>query len=1173
MLDEEAAQTASGVGGAAGAVPVIGVGASAGGLEAFHELVNSMTPAHELALVLVQHLDPNHESLLPELLSKKAKVPIITIKDGMRVEPRTIYLIPPNASLAISNGVLRLSSFDTPRGQRRPIDSFFESLAEDQGGNCACIILSGTGSDGSIGVKAIKQAGGLVFVQDPKLAKYDGMPNSAIATSAVDLVLPAREMIGVIDEYFNRRIGIEPSIENDREFIARVAKHVRYRTGHDFSHYKQATLLRRLTRRMSVLGITTPGDYLQRLISDGREAQQLFRDLLINVTSFFRDSEAFGLLRREVISKLVANKTPRDELRVWVPGCSTGQEAYSIAILISEELSRTDSRPKVSIFATDIDEEALYIARQATYPNTVVEEIESGILDRYFTNSPYGFRIVPAIRDMVRVSTHSLIKDPPFSNLDLISCRNLLIYFDEGLQNQVFPVFHYALKQDGYLFLGNSENLGKHADLFDEIGSSQRLFKRRPGPARPIGRSFGPPSQAFELQELTLEPMAAAVPYDQKLISDAIMQRHVPAHVVINSAREVVYASGRTGRFLELAQGGVSLNIVDLAKAEFKNAIRGLLASASLHPGQPRVREFNASVDGQEVSVLLSAERLDEPNTLIVFQDRFDIRKADDNRSVAPNIEQIPSNDYVRDLEEQLDSARQTIRTTVEELETSNEELKSSNEEMMSMNEELQSANEELSTINEELQNKVAELAQVNGDLRNLIESTEIATIFLDTNLCVRSFTPESCRFFRLVDHDHGRQFRDIKTDLDGADIFEACQRVLAERRPEQLEVRTGDGSAELLLRILPYRTDAGQIGGVLLTLTPVTELRRAARRLQAAEATATQRLIEIEELYRVAPQAMALVDRQLKYRRVNQRLADMNGYAVEEHLGRTVPEILPVLAPKIIPYIRKVFETGESILSIELVGETDAEPDVTKTWEVDWYPLLRGAEIDAVGMNVRDVTKFKQLEHELRRVMRELQHRVKNMLGNVMALINRARREDGDPRVVLETLVMRIRALANTHNLLTAQNWGPTRFSDILTLELIEVYGRERVHLRGPELRLNTRATLALGMAFHELATNASKYGACSSANGRIKVSWWRVDEGDGEKLVIRWEEEGGPPVEPPTRQGFGSRLIESTIRGSLGGELSQKWERKGLECVIEIPIERATTIHDDELTGSVAI
>jgi two-component system CheB/CheR fusion protein len=770
------------------------------------------------------------------------------------------------------------------------------------------------------------------------------------------------------------------------------------------------------------------------------------------------------------------------------------------------------------------------------------------------------------------VSTHSLIKDPPFSNLDLIACRNLLIYFDEELQSQVFPVFHYSLKPEGYLFLGNSENLGKHAELFHEISSPHRLFTRKPGPARPIGRAFMPLSHAFETPDLPMEP-APLAPYDQKVISDAIMLRHAPAHVVVNSAREVIYAAGRTGRFLELSQGGVSLNVVDLAKAELKNPIRGLLASSTLPAGQPRVREFDGMIDGQPVALLLSAERIDERNILLVFQDRFDVRKSDDNTTFAPDVEQIPNNDYVRDLEEQLDSARQTIRTTIEELETSNEELKSSNEEMMSMNEELQSANEELSTINEELQNKVAELAQVNGDLRNLIESSEIATVFLDTNLSVRSFTPEARRFFRLVEHDHGRLFRDIKTDLEGTDIFDACRRVLVNRRNEQHEVRLQDGSAELLLRILPYRTEAGQIAGVVLTLTPVTELRRAARQLEIAQAMATQRLNEIEELYRVAPQAMALVDRDLRYRRVNQRAADMNGHTVEEHLGRAIPEILAAVAQKVVPQIRQVFETGESILGVELVGETDAEPGAMKSWEIDWYPLLLDDEVHAVGMNVRDVTKYKQLEHELRRVMRELQHRVKNMLGNVMALINRARRADGDPRAVLDTLVLRIRALANTHNLLTAQNWGPTRLADMLAMELTDVHGAERIRLRGPDLRLNTRATLALGMALHELATNATKYGACSTANGRINVSWWRLDEGDGEKLVIRWEEEGGPLVEAPSRQGFGSRLIESTIKGSLGGSIRHEWERTGLRCVIELPIERVTTINDDELTGPVSI
>lgn len=1139
--------------------PVVGVGASAGGLEAFQELIANIKPEHGCAWVLVQHLDPDHSSLLPELLSRRSHVSVRVITDGMTLEAGALHLIPPGAELTMKDGALHLASFDAPRGLRRPIDVFFESLAADMGSDCAAVVLSGTGSDGALGIRAVKEAGGLVFVQDPKQAKYDGMPKSALATHAVDLVLPAGDIATVLEEYFDRRLGLEPRIENDAQFIDRVTRHIRYRTGHDFSHYKKATLLRRLARRMSVVGMHSPASYLQRLIGDPSEAPQIFRDILINVTSFFRDASSFDALQTHVLAELVRGKRRDDEVRVWVPGCSSGQEAYSIAMLIEEELQRADVRPKVSIFATDIDPDALAIAREGTFPHSIVAELPQHLLERYFKITSHGYQVVPKIRDMVRVSQQSLIKDPPFSKINLISCRNLLIYFDAHLQERVFEIFQYSLVPGGYLFLGQSENVSAGNDAFQSIMKSDRLYRRRPGPPRGLMLPLDAPLGLLDAGD-TLSGPIPDFRHSSELYERAVLAKHAPPYAVVNSRRDIVYTSPRTRRFLELPGGRVNLSLFDMVDAGLKPALRGLLASVGDEPGNVRMRELKHGSDGEERGLILTAERLTDDNILIVFQDTFDPRRSSDPDDPQTIDQSSYTDSYVHELERKLDSAYQTIRTTVEELETSNEELKSSNEEMMSMNEELQSANEELSTINEELQSKVVELHVLNDDQRNLIDSTGIATLFLDRDLRLRSFTPTASRYFRLLQQDAGRPFEDLSTELDGEPIATLCRQAMDTGKRIETHRSSRDGRADLLISLSPYISNRDQVGGVVLTMTEITELKQYARRLEEARADAQLNLTEIEELYRVTPQAKALLDEHHRFRRVNQRFADLSGYPIEHHKGRLVHEVVPQLSSQVSEGTQKVLAIGETTTYAEISSDKGNDESGRRMLEIDWYPVLSGKAVHAIGMNIRDVTKHKTMELELRRLMRELQHRVKNMLANVTALINRARREKGDPRDVLLTLVQRIQALAKTHNLLTSQNWRPSLIEDVLRPELTAVYGEERITLKGPALRVNSRTTLALGMAIHELATNAAKYGALSSDHGRLCLSWSRLDDGDGERIVLHWVETGGPSVSPPSNIGFGSQLVRTTIEKSLGGRLECSFAPAGFKATVEIPFERAT-------------
>lgn len=562
--------------------PVIGVGASAGGLEAFQSLLSTMTPRHGFALLMVQHLDPDHDSLLQELLSKKANVPVRIIEDGMAIEKGAVHIIPPNATLTVDGYTLHISEFKQPRGVRRPIDSFFESLAEQHGANCVGVILSGTGSDGANGIRAIKNAGGLGLVQDPRQAAYDGMPRSVIDIGGADLILPSEDIVGVISEFFDRHNDVDDALKEDVDFKQRVTKHLLYRTGHDFSNYKVATMERRIARRMSVLGITRPNEYLHRLISDENEGMRLFQDILINVTSFFRDRDAFDVLAKEVIRPIFADQSADAEVRIWVPGCATGEEAYSIAMLCLEEVDRLNSSPRINIFATDIDEEALKTAREGVYPETIAKAVPAELLERYFTLTADGYEVNQAVRDIVRFSRHSFIKDPPFLRLDLISCRNIIIYFNKWLQDQVMPVFHYALKPERFLFLGPSENLGVSEEHFSAVNGPRKIFRRDRLPARPLPMLSGQRSHPLPTPRSTSK-MRGNEPAPEEYYRQVLIEHHAPAFAVVDRNRTLCYTSGQISRYLELGPGVPRLDIVDLGRGPLRGLLRRLPSLAFAH--------------------------------------------------------------------------------------------------------------------------------------------------------------------------------------------------------------------------------------------------------------------------------------------------------------------------------------------------------------------------------------------------------------------------------------------------------------------------------------------------------------------------------------------------------------------------------------------------------------
>ncbi len=1129
--------------------PVIGLGASAGGLEAFQTFLTNVGQPSGHAYVLVQHLDPNHESMLAELLSRRTSMPVRQIVDGTLIMPDHVYLIPPNASLTIEKAHLRLTEFSEPRGFRRPIDVFFRSLALDQGSNAACIVLSGTGGDGAEGLRAVKEAGGLTIAQEPDGAKYDGMPKSALATGFVDKILSVRDMPAALSDYFERSQSI--AFLEDTDFLLRVCEELRRKLGHDFSQYKRSTMMRRVQRRMQVVGTESTDEYLKRLRENPKEAELLFRDLLINVTCFFRDSEPFDFLRREVIPDLLRNKGAADTVRIWTPGCSSGEEAYSVAILISEYLARMDARPRVQIFATDIDEPMLQKARLARYPHSAVRDIPPELLDRYFYAQEDEYTLIQPIRDMVRVSNHNMIKDPPFSRVDMVICRNLLIYLNPSLQQRLIPVFHYALRLGGWLFLGSAENIASRGDLFETIDTSTRIFKRkgaiRQSVSMPLSVDAALAHTVSEIDSATHAQPVERVDGTAK----AIMDHFAPAHVVVNSLNDVIRSSPRTSRYLELAEGTPSARITDLAKRGLRSPIRAVLDGAR-RSGKRSIKRNVEIEDGEwNYGVNVTAQPLNLEETLLVFQE-----------VAAPHIDAeavevettTTDDDSIKQLEDELDETRTKLRTTVEELETSNEELKSSNEEMMSMNEELQSTNEELATVNEELKNKVDQLARANSDLENFIESTQIPTIFLDSKLRIRSFTPATKSLFRFQEQDKGRPLSDL-VSRTRTEFEPLAQEVLRTGEPVEHELAVQETGESFVVRVLPYKAVDDTMDGVVIVFSDVTNIRKAQEDIARNENIARERSNEIETLYKTAPVGMALVDRNRRYVKINQHFANLNGKPIDSHIGHNVRDTAPGLFDNIAQPMAEVFERGEGVTDLEATIRT--ADGILRDFLVDLYPYVEDGAVKAVGLILKDVTELRRLEKEMRRLMDELQHRVKNTLATVNSIINQTIGSRAQNRAdVADTLKKRIGALAATHDLLTTRDWNGASLQKILEAELEPFEQTRRVMLHGPAVELPPKHALALTLTLHELTTNAAKYGALSAAGEKLDVDWAVKVDGAGREITINWAEEVSSPISStPVIENFGMKLIRNAVKHDLRGKCEYNLMPQGLNCRITVP------------------
>jgi two-component system, chemotaxis family, CheB/CheR fusion protein len=820
-------------------LPIVGIGASAGGVEALEQFFKSVPAENGLAFAVITHLPPDRESLLSEILGRATRMPVVNARDGEVVEAEHVYVLPPSAILTIHEGRLRLRRTGIADRERAPIDVFFTSLAEDQAERAIGIVLSGGGHDGTLGLKAIKENGGLTIAQGSNVTRprFAEMPSSAVAAGIVDLQLPVETIPERIIGYIRNWGTFEA--ERSGDALTSIHTVLRRRTGHDFREYKEQTFQRRVQRRMQVLQTTKLEDYAERLQNQPDEVNALFRDLLIGVTDFFRDSAAFHALETLVIPRLFEGKGADDEVRVWVAGCSTGEEAYSIAILLREHLEKSSPPPKVQIFATDIDEIGMGVARAARYPASVVKQASPERLRRFFVQEAGIYRVVKELREMCIFSSHSVIRDPPFSHLDLICCRNLLIYLKPMLQSQIVPLFHYSLRPSGYLFLGSSENISRHSELFTTLDRRNRIFRRPDLVARP----HLPPQQFLPLSRReaagTKEGQSGLLQRSDVLrrVANTIVEHFAPAYVIADETGQTLYFSSGTGKYLQPAAGPPNRDVVAMARPGLRAGLRAAFRRAK-ETGQRVVRDRIAvQVNGGIQMVCLAVQPVNEGKETaygIVFIDRGAIREDETADPEHPETQDTT----VQRIEKELQETKERLQSTIEELETANEEFRSSNEELMSVNEELQSTNEELETskeelqsvneelhtVNQELSSKIDELDRANSDLNNLFQSTQIATIFLDRDLVIRSFTPPATDLFNVIPGDRGRPLTDLVGRIEYPELRNDISAVFGGEVIERA-VRLVEGKGHYLARILPYRSANNTIDGVLLTFVDVTSI------------------------------------------------------------------------------------------------------------------------------------------------------------------------------------------------------------------------------------------------------------------------------------------------------------------------------------------------------------
>ncbi|MCR0983731.1 CheR family methyltransferase [Roseomonas populi] len=1165
MNDQDAAGAAAPT--EAAPLAVVGLGVAAATFQSLLRLFSLMPRESGAAFVIVsESKEAIDTAALVGALNAGGGPPARLAADGDRLAADQLYVAPVGVMTTIEDGHLRITPAEERPGHRGTVDTFLISLAEEQREAAVTILLESMPDAGSIGVARLKACGGLILAERDEAEEDKAKAGEDMGAAAMaDLYLPLpeipRRLLSLVS--YLREVegpqGDRAALRDGESRLPAIATILRNRTGHDFHGYKANTFLRRIQRRMHVLRLDALDDYVARLREDPDEAQNLFEDLLIGVTQFFRDPAEFAVLEERVIPGMLEGKGAGDTIRVWVLGCATGEEAYSLAMLLREAIGRMDAPPHVQIFATDIDARALTVARTGRYPQSIEKDVPPERLARWFVREGGTYAIHKDLREMCIFSAHNVIKDAPFSRTDLISCRNLLIYLNAELQERVIPLFHFSLRPGGHLFLGPSENVTRHGKLFQPVDRKHRIFRRQETATRVLPEF--PLTARAEIRRAggEADPSARAVPgINLSRRAERAVERHAPAYVVIDSEYQVLNFSGRTGPFLDPSTGVANLNLLNLVHRDLRLDLRAALLRAGAERRTVRISSLRMGTEDEARRVGMTIEPLtensqDPPHFVVLFHDLgMDGGEAEE----AARNPAILRDEHVARLESELRVTKDRLQATIEELESTNEELKSSNEEYQSINEELQSANEELETSKEELQSvneelqtvngelahRVGELARTNSDLKNLLESTQIATLFLDNDLRVKSFTPGMSEVFHLIDGDIGRPIAHLASRVPYPEMGDDLRRVLRTLSTVERQIGLGEGQ-RYLVRVLPYRSVDNFIAGAVLTFLDVTEAVRAQEALRVVQDRARQAMTAARiATWDLDPESG--------------RFTHSEGF--EEVFEAPPPATLAALLGTAHPEDRdrlalafdRTLAQGEPL---------DVDGRLLAGRRELWIRFSGGRSGARVLGVSQDVDAQRRAEAQRSLLMAELQHRVKNILAVVRSITRQSLESAESLEELRLHLGGRIDSLARTQGLLANRGREGITLDGLVRDELAAVLGQdgERVTIEGPPILLKDKAAETFALGIHELSTNAVKYGALSGPDGQLGVRWRILHTGGGDRLALEWQETGVPVLDVrPSRTGFGRRLIERGLPYDLGAVTSLEFLPGGVRCAVELPM-----------------
>lgn len=1137
------------------------IGASAGGIRALQAFFEAMPTDTGAAFVVVVHLDPEHRSELPQILGARTRMPVIQIQRRHKLEADHVYVIPPDRRLQLVDHEIAAEEFDEPRGRRAPIDLLFRSVAERLGDGFA-VILSGAGSDGALGVRAVKESGGIILVQEPNEAEYGSMPRSAVATGAADLVLPVRELAAHLADLIRLKQAnsLGDDLLVDEDLLRRILAHVRTRTGHDFAKYKRSTVLRRIARRMQVTRTDGLKGYYDVLRENNEEAPALLSDLLISVTTFFRDGEIFEALQRTVIPQLFS-KDRADSIRVWVAGCATGEEAYSLGMLLLEEASRHEMRPPIQVFGSDLDARALIRAREGRYPLAIEADVKEERLRRFFAREGDFYRVRQELRDIVLFASHDLLKDPPFSHVSLVSCRNVLIYLDRELQEQVVGTFHYALNPAGFLVLGASEHADNPPGLFRLVDRDARIYSstavvgEKP---RLLPSLLGPVRLRVQhvAQAPALSPTSA--------LSEATMHRRAleklaPPSILVDESQRVLHMSDTAGRYLQPSGGPLSSEVADLVRPELRfelrSALHRLFEQGLPTLSLPLLVRFNGKRHRVHLHVKASDDSEARPRSAVVMfiegdavEDDFAVGDIEASGELVHRLTQELelTQARLRTVREESDGSTEELRAANEELQSINEEYRSTSEELETSKEELQSINEELQTVNSELKLKLETISRAHSDLQNLMAATDFGTLFLDSALRIKRYTEHVTELFRITPADEGRPITDFAHLLDYQELTRDARAVLTDLTPVRREVR-GSNERWYDVRMRPYRTVDDRIDGVVITFVDITERREVEEALR----TGTWQLRQQRRLVEMSREPIYIWDFDGGIVDWNRGCEELYGFSQQEALGKRKEHLLGTTVP------------GSSLQEkrAQLVAEGHWDGELRQRAK-DGRTLIIEAHLDLevvdgrrlVLESARDVTQRRALQQRQQLLLGELTHRVKNTLAVVQAIAHQTQVTSASPAEFVERFSGRLVALANSHGLLVQSDWQGADLAALTRVQL-QPYASDaarRLHVEGPAVSLSAELATPFGLVLHELATNAAKYGALSLPSGEVGVSW-ELSGRDGHRVLrLLWRETGSAKPESPTA-GLGSQLIEHAIPGAT---VRRQYHEDGLACTIELPL-----------------